>query len=321
MKVKQSYANIKKLLEMYRESADLIAQRYTDRKQKIQGEYLRAKESGKYNEGYLSEILKKEPESADLMQKLEGIRAKAQEGCKAELNKMSELLVKYFEAPIPSEFSNTIQALRIVGDTPTMTEIELMRKGANGCYMAEKLLQSFANSLTVTENKVIMNDQGEAEYKEVQTKAPVLFKIPNIDSCYKSLSTLENTVNNFLNRYPGANSELLDLICTDTQNEVEKAIFVATGDSFFKQATQNQIESKLEELVEIENRVPEEEYTPKKDFTEADKRFIDSIVDPRYPTVARGTIKNIAEYGEANLISLVLADSRYSDIMREELKI
>lgn len=61
MKVKECYQTIKTALEMYRESADLIAQSYTDRKQEIYNRYLKAKTSGKYSDAYLNDMQHQNP--------------------------------------------------------------------------------------------------------------------------------------------------------------------------------------------------------------------------------------------------------------------
>ena len=54
----------------------------------------------------------------------------------------------------------------------------------------------------------------------------------------------------------------------------------------------------------------------KRELTENDKKFIDTLVDSKYPSLAKDRVKALAE-ADADIESLLLLDERYSKYLEE----
>ena len=83
-------------------------------------------------------------------------------------------------------------------------------------------------------------------------------------------------------------------------------------DSYFR----NEQEQKFSKVMDEANAIlPESKI--KRALTENDKRLIDTLIDPKYPSLAGAKVREIAE-NSPELSELFLLDSRYAKYLDEE---
>lgn len=55
----------------------------------------------------------------------------------------------------------------------------------------------------------------------------------------------------------------------------------------------------------------------KKELTEADKRFLDTLIDPKYPSLAEHTVKGLASF-DPEIAELLRLDERYKRYLPQD---
>lgn len=82
-------------------------------------------------------------------------------------------------------------------------------------------------------------------------------------------------------------------------------------DSYFR----NHADEAFSKVMEKANSIlPESKI--KRELTENDRKFIDTLIDSKYPSLARDRVKALAE-ADTDIESLLLLDERYNKYLEE----
>ena len=224
------------------------------------------------------------------------------------LELIKKQLDSYFNAPVKADFANKINAIKLSGLQLSDTEFQILQQSATS-YMERRLLNQLAESRTKTERKAVLNKQsGEPEYQTVQTADPYIrMELPDIDSIYKAYKSYRTAARGLLYSYAGHNAELSDMLENNIPNYV-----AINMDSYFRNGHEQEFAKVMDKANSI---LPESKI--KRELTENDKRLIDTLIDPKYPSLAKSKVREIAE-NSPELSELFLLDSRYSGFLEEE---
>ena len=257
---------------------------------------------GTYTAEYIAEYERKWSAKGDYSNTIK----KSSEKTLTEVTHYSERIKKeldsYFDAMVRPEFANQINALMSTNMPLLDKEFERLAESAQS-YMELRLVKNFAESRTEKQIKPVAYEDGSVVNEETIVKKPCFINIPNIDKVYADYNNFVAMAKQFATCYAGANCELksfLDIGVSDYS--------VLSAMSFFRAKSFEKFEETMEKTNAIlpENKI-------KKALSDADRKFIDVIINPDYPWLAEGKVKEIVKNGsDSELVNLLMLDERYS---------
>lgn len=303
------YANyVKKIsdtLAKYKTDVDTLEGLYRADKQKVQAKADEMK--GKWTDEYINQYLSEHSPDKNYKARLQGARAAVEPTVLHYLEMLEKSLDRYFNAPIKPDLANKIMAIKLSGLQLTDLEFKILQDSATS-YMECRLLNQLAESRTKTEKKTVLNKQsGEPEYQTVQTANPYInLELPDMENTYNSFKSYLRSAKGLLYSYAGTNAEMSHLLDNDTPNYVAVSM-----DSYFR----NHADEAFSKVMEKANSIlPESKI--KRELTENDRKFIDTLIDSKYPSLARDRVKALAE-ADTDIESLLLLDERYNKYLEE----
>lgn len=306
MRFKNSMNKITETLEGYVKQIDELEKQYIAEIQRQKQEIENMK--GTYTEEYINKYRNNPKFYKNYKVEMQQLRSKAEPVVSHYLEMIEKQINSFFNAPVSPEFANKINSIAITGLMLSDMEFEILQDSANS-YMERRLLNQLAESRTRNEKKVALNaDTLQAEYKDVKASNPYLhLELPNIEEVFKAFTDYKQKANFLVNSYSGKNATLYMYL----DNGMAQYISIS-ADSYFRNKAVDVFSSAMGKANSI---LPESKI--KRELTEQDKKFIDAIIDPKYPYAAKETVKSIVEY-DPNIAELLRLDERYRDLVAEE---
>lgn len=299
MKFKKYVSKISSELKGYRQKVDELEKQYKNAELKTTQEIEQMR--GKYTEEYISEYKK----GINLTSKFKPMINQAREQARPVVDFYLDLIEKeingYFNAPVSTNFANKINAISLTGMKLSNVEFQILQDSASS-YMERRILNHLAESRTRSVEKVTLDSNNNPTRGSMELADPYQrIELPDIEKIYDAFSNFKRSVNFLLNNYSGNDATLSE--CLDN---TPKHISV-TADSYFR----NRSEETFVEILEKANAILPESKV-KKSLSENDIKLIDTLVDPKYPTLAKSTVENISKVSP-ELSELFSLDERYKD--------
>lgn len=328
---KKLMKKIMEQLQQYEKEVNELATSYATEKARHE-KHLEGME-GKYTPEFVEQSRRDWKPSIDYKKVIDLARESHRKIAMSYFDKIKSELDGYFQIPVDSGFANTVSAIKAVGVTLTNREFELLQ-GVSGGYWGLRLLNELGISRTKTEQRIELKD-GQPERTEKESKIPYgSVKLPDIEIAYDSLQGVKNSITTALSGYCGMNNELADIIFPLEQpndnfkkeygieppKQTRDALTIsqmAASKKCFSESYQTYT-AFAGMMSSIEDTMPK----PKKKtvLTESDKRLIDAMIDPRYPSLEKEKVLKIAKADE-RLRELLLLDERYSAEVKAALKL
>lgn len=305
MKYKKSLEKIMNVIMAHRDLVDNLAVLYKTEIANHEKELENMK--GTYTSEYISEYAKKWMAKGNYANAIKA----SSEKTLAEVTHYSERIKReldsYFDTMVRPDFANQINALISTGMPLRDKEFKRLAENAQS-YMELRLVKNFAESRTEKVNKDILNEDGSVTKQEVDAKRPYRIDIPDIDEVYASYDNFVAMSKQFSLCYAGANCELKMFL----DKSISEYSVLATM-SYFKNRSDETFAQTMEKANSVlpENKI-------KKTLSEADRKFIDAVINPEYPWLAEENIKRIVKNGsDSELVELLKLDERYSKYIDE----
>ena len=303
MTYRKYVARITKELAEYRDAIDKLEQDYKAERTRHEKEIEEMR--GKYTEQYIEEYKQSLNIIAPYTPKMSALKAKTAPIVSHYLELIEKQLNNYFNAPVRTEFANRINSIAITGLTLSNTEFRILQESANS-YMERRLLNHLAENRKKEINQVELNrETGETSYKKESVADPcVNVEVPSIEHIYDAFNDYKRNAEFLINGYSGKNAELAEGLESGIPNYMS-----ITADNYFRD---NHEEKFVAVMDEANNILPESK--TKRELTEQDKKLIDVLIDPKYPTLAKDTVKQIS-LNSPELAELFSLDERYADFV------
>ncbi len=303
MTYRKYIARITKELAEYRDAIDKLEQDYKAEQERHEKEIEEMR--GKYTEQYIGEYKQNLKIIAPYAPKMSALRAKTAPIVSHYLELIEKQLNNYFNAPVRTEFANRINSIAITGLTLSNTEFRILQESANS-YMERRLLNHLAENRKKEINQAELNrETGEISLKKRDIADPsVDVEVPNIEYIYNAFADYKRNVEFLLNGYSGKKAELSECLESGTPSYIS-----INADNYFRT---NHEKTFLAVMDKANSILPE--FKTKRELTEQDKKLIDVLIDPKYPTLAKDTVKRIS-LNSPELADLFALDERYSDFV------
>lgn len=329
-------AYMKKILQQlteYKGTVDALATSYQLEVARREEELTGTK--GKYTDSYIEEARRNWKPTKDYSGEIGMAREKHQKIALAYIDQIQKELDSYFQIPVDSGFAATVTAIKALGVTPNNREFDLLQ-GASGGYWGRRLLNELAISRTKTEQGAAL-ENGEMKRTEKEAKIPYGgVGLPDIEKVYDSLQNVKNAVNIAFKGYCGENYELKDIVFpVNKDQEATNAKLQETyGVQPQKPKLDNMAISKMagsvkcfdenyrsyvvfsDTMGELAATMPEPER--KTVLTDSDRKLIDTLISPNYPSLAQSDAIKIAK-ADSRLAEILLLDERYGKEVRRAL--
>lgn len=327
---------IKKVMEQlteYKETVDTLATSYQLEVAKREEELTGTK--GKYTDEYIKETRLNWKPSKDYSGEISRSREKHNKIALAYIDQIQRELDSYFQIPVDSGFAATVTAIKALGVTPNNREFDLLQ-GASGGYWGRRLLNELAISRTKTEQGAEL-ENGEMKRTEKEAKMPYGgVELPDIEKVYDSLQNVKNAVNMAFEGYCGTNYELKDIVFPiDKALEQTNAKLSETyGVQPQKPTLDNMAITKMADSIKCfdESHRPYAVFSEmmgglaatmpelkgKTALTDSDKKLIDTLISPNYPSLAQSDAIKIAK-ADSRLAEILSLDERYGKEVRKAL--
>lgn len=301
------YANyVKKISEAlakYKTDVDTLEGLYRTDKQKVQAKADEMK--GKWTDEYINQYLAEHNPDKNYKARLQGARAAVEPIVLHYLEMLEKSLDRYFNAPIKPDFANKIMAIKLSGLQLTDLEFKILQDSATS-YMECRLLNQLAESRTQKGEVVELDNSGQPHRKETDVNNPYHLDVPNLEEIYKTFENYKQSARGLLYSYSGQKAEMSHLLDNNTPNYISVSM-----DNYFR----NKKDEEFTKVMEKANSIlPESKM--KRELTENDKRLIDTLVDSKYPSLAKDRVIALAE-ADADIEGLLLLDERYSKYLEE----
>lgn len=309
MKYKSYVAVITKALKEYKELVDSMAAAYKQDRQKIEQT---AKEmQGKWTQEYIEKYKRENNPIFKYKKQMQEYRARYEPTVIKYLEFLKKQLDDYFNAPVKAEFANKINAIKISGLKLSNMEFKLLQDTATS-YMERRLLEQLAMSRTSISIQHAFDtnepDGGRNGVRNVEVADPCCaVELPDIESMYKAFRDYEHAATGLLRSYAGPNAELTMALDNNTRDYIAVSM-----DAYFRCNKESEF---IEHMDKANSILPESKV--KRELTENDRKLIDVLVDPKYPTLAEKTVKEIAEISP-ELTELFALDDRYSKYLETD---
>ena len=304
MRYKNYINKISENLMQYKVAVDLLEKAYQTRKKEIENEA--NEKRGKWTEEYIKEYLEKNDIDSDYKSKLSSLRAKTEPTVIHYLERIETMLNNYFNAPIKSDFANKITSIKISGLQLTDLEFQILKDSASS-YMECRLLNQLAESRVKSKEIVRLDDKGTPKRDVIDvTDAYLGLELPDIENVYSEYNNYKRATRGLLYSYSGKDAHMAHLLDGDIPNYIS-----ITMDSYFRNKVADQFVSVLDKANSI---LPDSKI--KRELTDNDRKFIDTLVDVNYPSLAKDKVKKLAE-SDGYIENLLLLDERYNKYLED----
>lgn len=333
MKHRAFMGKVMKALTEYKGIADNLAVAYT--KEKAEFEEDLAQGMGKYTQEYMDAARQNWRPKTDYGKLLSAARQRGQKIADVYLKGIEEEMDGYFQIPVDSGFAATVTAIKSMGVTLNDREFGLLQNASKG-YWGLRLLNELAVSRAKEKQVAVMED-GEIKYAKQEEKKPHNnLNLPDIEKAYDSLQSMRNAVKMAFDGYCGEGNALRDIVFPTSKSvEETNAILaeaynvqpqrqtldvlsiskMASAPQFFDENYLAYVEL-LKILDSLETTLPQPER--KTELTEEDKKLIDTLISPDYPTLAQSDAIKIAQ-ADGRLAEILSLDERYGAGVRRAL--
>lgn len=304
MKFKKYVDAITEALNLHKEQIDLLEKRLAEEQDKFRERVLSM--AGVYTESYIEEFKKNYKLPMDFKAEMAKLSNVAMTEVTDNLEAIKRRLDAFFNAPVRQEFANKVNSIAITGLALTDREFRILKDSASS-YLEMRLLNQLAESRSRMEKVVEIDKQtGTPERKNMKVANPFLgLEVPDIDEIYSAFESYSMNAKRFADSYCGENTGLKQFL-----DDVPIPLAV-TADSYFRNKADESFLSVMEKAVTL---LPKAE---KKTLTEKDKKLIDTLIDPRYPNLAKDTARTLAE-SSPEIEELLKLDPRYREFLEEE---
>lgn len=305
MRYKTYVKKINDTLTKYKTDIDTLDSMYLADKKKLKATANEMKD--KWTDNYIEQYCRDNNPDINYKARLQGTRAAVEPIVLHYLEMLEKQLDKYFNAPINPDFANKIMTIKLSGLQLTNLEFKILQDSATS-YMERRLLNQLAESRTKTETKAVINkESGEAEYKTEQALNPYInLELPNIEDTYNAMKSYMTSAKSLLYQYAGTSGKMAHLLDVETPDYISVSM-----DSYIRNNAADEFLGAMDKANAI---LPESKV--KRALTENDKKLIDTMIDPRYPSLAKDKVKALAE-ADSSIESLLLLDERYSKYLEE----
>lgn len=306
MRYKNYVQEITKVLKEYKAKIDDLEKQFENELEKRSREI--SDMQGKYTPEYIEQYKKSQAFSIDYKLKMSELRKESTLTIEKYINVLEKQINTFFNAPVSQEFSNKINSIAITGLALSNLEFKILQESAS-TYMERRLLNQLAETRNETMQAVEVNsDTGTPNFVNKRVAKPYLYlQLPDIEEVYGAFDDYKKNAIRVLNGYSGEKAGLYKML----ESGIAQNISI-TSDSYFR----NKAEEKILDILEKVNSMFIET-KKKQELTDADKKFIDAIIDPKYPSLAKETVQEIAEY-DSSIRELLKLDSRYSKYLKED---
>ncbi len=253
----------------------------------------------------------------------------------AYIDQIQKELDSYFQIPVDSGFAATVTAIKALGVTPNNREFDLLQ-GASGGYWGRRLLNELAISRTKTEQGAAL-ENGEMKRTEKEAKMPYGgVELPDIEKMYGSLQNVKNSVNMAFKGYCGANYELKDIVFPIDKVQEDRNARIA--EAYVVQPQKQKLDtmeitkmagsikcfdknhSTYITFSEMMGALAATMSEPKRKttLTDSDRKLIDTLISPNYPSLAQSDAIKIAK-ADSRLAEILSLDERYGKEVRRAL--
>lgn len=304
MKYQKHVKRISEALAKYKTEVDNLERSYNAERQKVKEEATRMR--GKWTNEYINQYIADNNPDASIKAKFQSARASVEPVVLDSLERIKRSLDDYFNAPVKTDFTNKIMAIKLSGLQLSDLEFKILQDSATS-YMEYRLLNQLAETRTQKGEVVELGADGAGQRKTVDLQNPYTkVNLPDIEATYKAFESYKSSVNSLLYSYSGINAEMAHLLDKQLPDYIS-----VTMDMYFRLNKETEFTSVMDKANSI---LPESKV--KKELTENDKRLIDTLIDNRYPSLAKDRVKALAE-ADANIGELLLRDERYRGFLEE----
>ncbi len=334
MKYQKFMKRILQELTEYKGTVDTLAISYQSEVARREEELTGAK--GKYTDEYIAESRRNWKPSKDYSGEISAEREKHKKNALAYLDQIQKEMDGYFQVPVNPSFASTVTALKTVGAKISNREFQLLQ-GASGGYWDRKLLSELGANRTKKDDKVKLNGSNEPERTTVDKPTPYTgVELPDIEHAYENLQNVKNAVNTAFEAYCGMNYELKDVVfplskaTEETNAKIESAYGIKAQPQKIDTLTLTRMASSI--------KCFDENYHPYTAFselmgglaatmseparktllTDSDRKLIDTLISPNYPSLAQSDAIKIAK-ADSRLAEILSLDERYGKEVRKAL--
>lgn len=236
---------------------------------------------GKWTDDYIRQYISEHNPDARYREQIQTAKAKTEPVVNHYLERIKSNLDNYFNAPIRTDFANKIMTVKMTGLELSDMELELLKQSASS-YMECRLLGQLAEGRLTD------------------------LKLPNMEATYQAFNEYSMYAKGLVNNWSGDTAALLHL--NDTNTEDFEAV---SWDVYFKDNKADEFSKVMEQANAI---LPESKI--KHELSDNDRKFIDTLIDSKYPSLAKERVKELAE-ADSHIESLLLLDERYSKYLEE----
>lgn len=262
-------------------------------------------------------------------------REKHQKIALAYIDQIQKELDSYFQIPVDSAFAATVSAIKTLGVTLNNKEFEVLQ-GAAGGFWGLRLLNELGTSRTKMEQRAEL-ENGEMKRTEKEVKMPYGgIKLPDIEKAYDSLQNVKNAVNMAFSGYCGTNCKLRDIVfplskaTEETNAKIEATYGVKAQPQKLDTLTLTRMANSVRCFDEsyqsytafskmmgaLAATMPEPKR--KTSLTDGDRKLIDTLISPNYPSLAQSDAIKIAK-ADSRLAEILSLDERYGKEVRRAL--
>lgn len=305
MRYKTYVKKINDTLTKYKTDIDTLDSMYLADKEKLKATANEMKE--KWTDSYIEQYCRDNNPDINYKARLQGTRAAVEPIVLHYLEMLEKQLDKYFNAPINPDFANKIMTIKLSGLQLTNLEFKILQDNATS-YMERRLLNQLAESRTKPETRAVFDkESGKSEYKTEQASDPYInLELPNIEDTYNAMKSYMTSAKSLLYQYAGTSGKMAHLLDVKTPDYISVSM-----DSYIRNNAADEFLGVMDKANAI---LPESKV--KRALTENDKKLIDTMIDPRYPSLAKDKVKALAE-ADSSIESLLLLDERYSKYLEE----
>lgn len=299
----------------HRNRIDALARKYKIEKQAFDDALERDRQSGIYSESYLEEKAKSFKPSIDYTAEIKT----TSEANIAEFNRfcdeIKEKLDTYFRAPVSSEFSNTVMAIKTTGLALTDMELQTLQKSATS-YIEQRIF----NELAISRKDVKGNPN----------PYPHLVNPADIETVMRQYEEFKYSGLNMLKIYAGrieheqknrlSIPEVEDAILYDylpnsgNYPKINKALSGVADSSLKNNYAGEFINFLMREGIANEDMLKGEDEDKLKPLTDDEKALIDLIIEPdKYPYSVKSRV--VENSKNPILKELFLKDERLADFV------
>lgn len=304
MKYQKYVKRISETLAKYKAQVDELEITYNAEQKKVKEEA--AKMKGQWTDEYIDKYIAEHNPDSNIKEKFQRIRSNVEPIVVDSIDRLQKCLDKYFNAPINSDFANKIMAIKLSGLQLSDLEFKILQDSATS-YMECRLLNQLAETRVKKGQVVDIGENGEGKQREIDVLNPyTMIDLPDIEQIYKEFNNYKVAANGLLYSYSGTNAGMSRLLDKDIPSYISVSM-----NSYFK----NDYEQRFSQVMEKANAILPESKV-KRVLTENDKRLIDTLVDSKYPSLAKERVVELAE-ADADIGELLSLDERYSEYLEE----